>query len=211
MSRRRDHDSNGSDRRPPSNRQDIPFRDAVPDIDGELALDNLDTFIIPARDEKGITQNISFHIPPYMERQIEIILRSGRFPYLNAGSVFRHSLVRHVRWLTEIRQSIPQHLFPSMEAILELCRDNEQRMRVEEVFESISKQISKHQARGDMGEALRLMNVIKMRVEKVYASAWQRRFWADFLRVHDSLMNSDGTIKTVQQLRAAGIIQSLDT
>lgn len=208
MSRRRSDDPNG-DSKSSSNKQDIPFRDADPST-GELPLDELDTFIVPARDEKGITQSVSFRIPPYMERAIEIVLRSGRFPYLNLGSFFRHAGVRHVRFLTEIRASIPQHLLPSIETILEICRDNEMRIRVEEAFETITRQITSHRQRGDMMEALRLMSVVKNRIEKVHPSSWQRRFYTDFQRMHADLFNSDGTIRTLADLRREHIITSLD-
>lgn len=203
MSRRRGNDDNeGGSGRGNQNYGGVPFRDAAPDTN-EILLNDLDTFVVPARDEKGITQTIQFNIPPYMEQLSQTILRSGRFPYINHGGIFRHAFVRHLRWLAEIRQSVPGHLLPSIEIILELCRDNEMRVRVEEALDKLSRQIMSLHARGDHGEALRLMGVVKARMEGLYQSKWQQQFVREFSGIHNALVHSGGQIESVEQLRSA--------
>ena len=119
-----------------SSSHDIPFRDA--DLDnGEIPVDELDTFVIPGTDERGIGEHTHMRLPPYIRRQIKIILTSNRFPYLNESALIRHAIVRHLYWLVDLRSSIPKHILPALAGMLEVCRDDEMRIQIEHVFERI--------------------------------------------------------------------------
>jgi hypothetical protein len=157
----------------------IPFRDADTDA-GEIPLDELDTFVIPGTDELGRGEHMQFRIPPYLRRQIKIILSSNRFPYLAESNFIRHAIVRHLYWLVELRNTIPKHMLPALAGVLEVCRDDEMRIYVEQVFERIDSRISFHLSRGDHGEVVRLLNLVKSRMSGVAQSAWQRQFWKHF-------------------------------
>jgi hypothetical protein len=162
-----------------SSSHDIPFRDA--DLDnGEIPVDELDTFVIPGTDERGIGEHTHMRLPPYIRRQIKIILTSNRFPYLNESALIRHAIVRHLYWLVDLRSSIPKHILPALAGMLEVCRDDEMRIQIEHVFERIDSRISFHLSRGDHGEVVRLLNLVKSRMQGVQPSAWQRQFWAHF-------------------------------
>lgn len=176
---RRDRDSHEPKDSRYSN-DSIPFRDADPTI-GEIPLDELDTFVVAARDERGVSIQVTLHMPPYMERQIEVILRSGRFPYLRKADFIRHAIYRHIYWTVGIRHNIPKHILPGLDAVLEVCRDEEINMRMEEVFFKIDDRVNGHMAKGDHAEVIRMLNSIKNRMGEIGDSPWMRRYKAHFI------------------------------
>ena len=170
----------------------ISFTDAHTEL-GEIPLNELDQFVIAARDERGLSIHVNLYIPPYMERNIDVILRSGRFPYLRKSDLIRHAIYRHLYWLMGLRHSIPKHILPALDAVLEVCRDEEISTRMEEVFYKIDGRVSGHLSKGDHGEVVRMLNTIKSRMEGVKDSPWVRRYrehfskqWEPYLRqYHD--------------------------
>jgi hypothetical protein len=150
---------------------DVTFKDANTDL-GEVPLSDLDSFIVPPRDSKGVSEPFHLSFPPIILRHMDVILRSGRFPYLRTADVLRHAAVRHIRWCTSIRQSIPRHMLVALEAMLEDCRDSEQRIRVEEVIAKIETRISYHLNHGETGEALRLLSVLRARIDSSFNDYW---------------------------------------
>lgn len=162
-----------------SNHVGIPFRDADPTT-GELPLDDIDTFIHAARDDKGVSSRISFNIPPYMERMVQIILKSNRFPYLRDADFWRHAAYRHMHFCLGLRQSIPKHILPTMDAIGEICRDEEIRHRMQECFEQVERRVRFLQSCGEKAEMIRLINLVKSRVSELPPSHWQRKFQSEF-------------------------------
>lgn len=134
---------------------EVPYIDAKTEH-GEIALDDLDTFVIPARDEKGTSMPVSLQVPPFLDRNMEIVISTRRFPYLRVSDLIRHAVVRHLAWLSGIRQAVPRHMVPTMAALSEMLRDEEFRLEAEQTFMKLEKVIGRHLAKGDKGEAIRL-------------------------------------------------------
>lgn len=165
-----------------------PFRDADTDI-GETPLEELDTFVISATDEHGHGEHIHFKLPRYVLYSIKLLISSHRFPYLDTGYFFRHAAVRHIHWLIGLRESLPKHVRPALDAIMEVCRQDELKVSVERAFAKIEERAGFHLGRGDHGEAIRLLNLIKTKLEGVENSASQREVmkhfeqrWAPYLQ-----------------------------
>jgi hypothetical protein len=170
-----------------SSNSEIPYIEADSDS-GEIPLDELDTFVIPARDEKGIGVPVNLHIPPYLERQIEIVVASRRFPYLRAADFIRHACVRHLAWLISIRFSIPRHMTSTMATILDAFRDEEFTAQVELAFSHMDRLVTSHINRGDKIEAIRLYVRIRSRIQETAACAWRDRFLREFDKKYSHLM-----------------------
>lgn len=158
---------------------EIPYQDADPD-QGEIPLDELDTFVIPARDDKGIGVPVTLHIPPYLERQIEIVVASRRFPYLRAADFIRHACTRHLAWLVGIRFSLPRHMHVTMSTVNDILRDEEFKHQVEQAFIKMDRMISDHINNGDKMEAIRLYVRVRSRVVESAQGLWQEKFLKQF-------------------------------
>jgi len=176
----------------PNGYQEIPYRDALLES-GEVPLHEIDAFVIPARDENGVGQHISLNIPPYMYRQMQISLRSMRFPYLDIQYLIRHAIHRHMYFLTEIRSSLPSHILSECESLIEVSRDQEFRTRSREAFEAVSNQIEKYCTDGERGEATRLLARVRQAMEGVQSSPWKSRFMVQLMRRYSHLISvADG-------------------
>jgi hypothetical protein len=205
MGRRSEYDE---DRVPSSNHRqrvphDVPFKDADEEL-GEIPLAMLDSFIVHARDEKGQQVPVHLHMPPYMERQIQIILRSQRFPYTRASDFLRHAANRHIQWCVGIRQSIPKSMVPALEAILEVCRDNELRMSVENALERIELQVQAHIQEGEMAEAYRLLALVRSKLDGVQDSTKLRKFKRELDAKYGHLDRAMETTTGVKSRRLSG-------
>lgn len=191
-------DGNGNNKS--SNNQDVPFRDGDPEI-GELPLDEIDTFMIPARDEKGTVSHLSCNVPPFMERYIQIVIRSYRFPYLKPADLIRHAIWRHLHWLADIRQTLPKHPLAGMDAVLEICRDDEIRVQTENAFERLNERIQAHYLQHNYGEAIRILSLVKTRIDNVQPSPWKTKFLTELWRRHGHMLNLNGKVKSEAQLQ----------
>lgn len=189
--RRRKREDDGNE---DSGNHSVPFQDANLEL-GEIPLDDIDTFVVPARDEKGAYTTIHLNIPPHMYRQLQIVVKSGRFPYLDISDLTRHSLMRHIRFCVDIRESIPKHVYTSLEALMEVCRDNELRLRVAAAFEEIDRQITGHLNRLEIPDAIRLLTILKNRVDVVPSSPRQVTLRNGILRRFGYVLEHSGTVR----------------
>jgi hypothetical protein len=173
-----------------SSNSEIPYIEA--DLDsGEIPLDELDTFVIPARDDKGIGVPITLHIPPYLERQIEIIVASRRFPYLKVADFARHAFTRHCGWLTGLRLSFPKHMHSTMSTVFDAFRDAEFESQAELCFGHMDRLVSTHIARGERVEAIRLYIRIRTRIQESGDSTWRDRFLREMDKKYSHLMATE--------------------
>jgi Arc/MetJ-type ribon-helix-helix transcriptional regulator len=158
---------------------EIPYIEADPE-QGELPLDELDTFIIPARDEKGVSVPVNLHIPPYLERQVEIIVASRRFPYLRVSDFVRHAVTRHCGWLMDIRYSIPRHMASTLATVHDALRDEEFSLQVEQSFIRMDHILAGHINRGDKTEAIKLYVRVRSRIMEAAPCSWKDRYLKEF-------------------------------
>lgn len=197
MNRRR-RNRNGSDDGDGSGlgNHSVPFVDANPEL-GEIPLDEIDTFVVPARDEKGAYSAVHFNVPPHMFRQMQIVVKSGRFPYLDVSDFVRHACFRHLHFCVDIRESIPNHVYTACEALLEVCRDNELRLRVASAFEEIDRQITGHMDRLEIADAIRLLTILKNRIDVVPSSPRQFQLRQGILRRFGYVLEHNGEVRTM--------------
>lgn len=172
---------------------DIHFRDAIEGTD-EQPLASLDSFVVPARDERGGTVHTNFFMPPYLERQMLIAVKSDRFPYLNQGDLIRHAVHRHLRWLTDIRKTLDPHISQVLEAMAEASRDYDYQTRSREVFEHIDRQVDQAITRGHTHEAVRLLAMMKSRIDTAQLSPRQEEVRRLTIERYSQVLHSSGLV-----------------
>jgi len=184
----------------PNSLSGVPYVDANEDA-GEIPLDQIDSFVVPAQDQNHVSESVHFRIPPYLKRYAKILVSSGRFPYLDIEDLIRHAILRHITWLCSIRTTLPFHIRIGLAQQAEVCADDEMRMQVEQAFARTEERIKYHMARGDQAEVIRLLNMVKQRMDQVHTSArmreWKERFeksYGQYLAAHRiaQLTNSAG-------------------
>lgn len=191
---------------------DIPYRDADTDVlvqcptcgslHAEVPIEELDTFVIAGRDDRGAHMTVHVSMPPAMVRAMQIILRSLRFPYVDVASLIRHAIKRHVYWITAQRNSIERHILPTLESITEVARDDDMRTRVEEALARTEAQIDRHMRSGESAEALKMLASIRSKLEGVQDSTWTRRFRTEIEHKYRDCFNTNGTVKKPSEYAA---------
>lgn len=185
-----------------------PFLDAE-EGSGELPLNKLDEFIVPGGDDKGRKVTITFNIPPLLDRQLNVVLGSKRFPYVNIKDLVRHALVRHMVWLVSIRESVPQHFLAMLHANMEICRDDELTIRGEQAFRMIDERTAEYIKRGEHAEALRLINVVNQSIKNLRPTTWTRKFAARFNQRYGAWLRTNRA--AIEAGRELGTPENVDT
>jgi hypothetical protein len=139
---------------------------------------DLEEFLGSGQDDHGNSVRMQFRCPPVVERELEIILSSKRFPYKTPSDIVRHAVYRHLHWLHEMEPEIPRHHLAGLEAINEVMRDTELRAQTEKTFVKLDQMIEERLAAGEHQEALRLIQNTKQRVIALSDSRW-RRIWLE--------------------------------
>jgi hypothetical protein len=139
-----------------------------------------DRFIVPASDHRGHSVERLLRIQPGLDRQLQVIVQSQKFPYRTWQEAARHGILRHVRYCRQIEPELPMHWVAGVEASDEVIRDDEFRSLTEEVFIKLEARVHEHLERGDLREVQRLLSLIFFKIDKVADCAWKRRFQARF-------------------------------
>lgn len=152
---------------------------------------NLEEFIIPAQDEKGHSVREVIRISAELERDIDIIVQSRKFPYKTRSDLLRHAVIKHLEWLHVLEPGFPKHLLSAHLAQMDMLKEEEMRLASHLVFKKLHDQVEAYLASGEPGEARRVAATIRSRLNGVADSAWKRRFEARFLRQYMDLLNGE--------------------
>lgn len=169
----------------------------------------MDEFLIPARDTNGHSNRTYFRISPTMERAVSVVLQNKELPYRTASDLMRHAVYRHLGWLHKIEPDMPTHFQASLEAILEIVREDEHRSSMEGVFDTLGRRLEFHLDRGDMGEAYRLAALIRGQIRRIADCAWKERYLIRFNRQFRGISvggsGGSGSVVRVQRALLPGV------
>lgn len=119
----------------------------------------------PGTNEKGQSVRVNNRMAPEMERAVEVLVASGRFPYKTTGDLVRHAVYRHLFFLHRLEPDADRHILVVVDGILQMLRDDEVRQRVIDMFSQTEARIKYHQAQGNYDEAVRIAINEKARLE----------------------------------------------
>jgi hypothetical protein len=155
---------------------------------------DLDEWLVHGRDDHGSSARMSCNVPPHIERELDVILQSRRFPYRTMSDIMRHALVRHQQWLHELESEMPKHILGAMEAVVEVTRDTEMRTRLSDTFASLNRQIEQALGDGDVVEAMRVMTLAKAKVRAVPDTRWRKNWLEQFSRKYGNYLTPGAAV-----------------
>jgi len=120
-------------------------------------------FNVPASDVRGHNTRVQFRIQPGHAQQLDSVVASKKFPYRSRGDLYRHALLRHLKWLEAQDGSIPSVL-RQVEVILELVRQDEFQVEFDMVFDRLHTLVSQHIAAKRENQARRLILDVKHQI-----------------------------------------------
>lgn len=133
------------------------------------------SFIVPGSDHQGHSERVWCRVQPLVERQVDVILRSKKFPFRTKGDVIRWCVVNGLRQLEAMEPS--NKGFMAQIAVIDEIMATE--MRYHDFFASfrtMEEVIGKHMSSGALGEARRMLAIIKAEVLAMNDSPyWQKK------------------------------------
>lgn len=132
-------------------------------------------FRIPAQDDGGQSELVSFRCPPDWVEHLEKTLTSSQFPYRSRGDLVRHALARHIDWLNGLQQSAS---VPSRVVLMqEILREEQDALDYCHIFSKLKEVVAGILAGpGGMEEARRLVRDIWKHIQKMTPGYWQTRY-----------------------------------
>jgi hypothetical protein len=152
--------------------------------------DPSENFIIPVKDAKGHDAKMWFRCQPGMVRQMDIVLRSRKFPYRTQSDIIRHAVVRHLEWL-ETLEEIPS-VMREVDIIMDILRDDQFHHDFGEMFNILQQRVSSHISTGATSEAKRVLAGIAERVKRMPDGYWKERYEKEIKSRFGHVQNGKG-------------------
>lgn len=146
-----------------------------------------DEWLVPAQDSKGHSVRELVRVPPGLAFDLDVLVKSGRFPYRTASDLIRHAILRHVRRLQIDEPDLGLHYLNTLQMIQDLCTESTYRNEQEKTFHEIRDQVEALVNSGRTGEAMRMGAKAKAYLDQTQDSPWKRRslerFRVDFTKI----------------------------
>ena len=150
-------------------------------------------FVIPARDHQGHSERGWFQMQPMVDRALDVVLRSKKFPFRTKGDVIRWCVVRGLKVLERLE---PEPGFiGKAEIIIEACRVEEYNQTFGTMFEYVQRVVNQSVANKMTGEARRLLATAKAEVMKIPEDEWRNRCLEELKERFGHLMTGEGEAK----------------
>jgi len=167
---------NGSDFDPPKPDQTRQAR-------GQGLPDDYRGWAHSATDNKGHDSKTNLRVQPAVARQMDIVVKSGRFPYRTSGELMRHAIYNHLEWLATVDQTIPS-VMAQVDAINTLINDEQMLQEQSQVLQRLLATVERHLSMGDASSAHRLAETALVSIDTMPPGAWRdsyrQRFRAAF-------------------------------
>jgi len=180
QSKEKDLPSNGAGDKPRRGRPPITF-------DAQDWKYDLQEFLAPGQDDRGASARLTVRIPPAIERELEILVQSRKFPYRTTTDIVRHALYRHSNWLHRLEPDIPRHYNTAMHAILEVVADTQTRTLMQDTFKQLDHMVDVLVATNDETEAIKMLQAARSKMINLPDSRWKRQWLETFSRKYEQL------------------------
>ena len=152
----------------------------------------LEEFYLPASDANGHGVRINpFRVPVPIQRDIEILLASKKFPYKTQSDMLRHAIFRHLKWLHSLEQDLPNGLL-IMEALNSVLMQQKRHMEFMDQQENIHKTISDLLERKSVGKARQVVAELKHYIDQLDDEYWRSMFMEQLIDKYGFLLMGDG-------------------
>lgn len=145
----------------------------------EIALDGSnyrpEDFIVPAQDDKGHSERQWFRCQPTIDRQIDVIVHSRKFPFRTKGDFIRWAVLLGLTAVEALEQDIPS-VTAQVALIADMVRDDEFQADFDRTFTNVSNRVNQHMAEGRSGEARRMVAQMKAAIHAMPDGAWKQRY-----------------------------------
>jgi hypothetical protein len=144
---------------------------------GPSAVRNMDPedFHVPVSDSQGHSDRIQFRCMKQIKAMVMEIVQTKQFPYRTDSDLYRHAIVRHLHWLTDLGY-LGQNTIFTIEAINQIMRDDELHQGFLSSISMLQDRVAYHRANQDEESVAYMISAVKEEVEKLPEGRWKRRY-----------------------------------
>jgi len=157
----------------------INFFDLVESKTGESAnaIRNLDPedFHVPVSDSQGHSDRVQFRCMKQIKAMVNEVIQSKQFPYRTDSDLYRHAIVRHLHFLTDLGYLGSNTIF-EIEAIMDVERDDELKQGFIASIEKLQDIINYHTRKGDKDSVADMVESVRKRIDQMPDGRWKRRY-----------------------------------
>jgi hypothetical protein len=151
-------------------------------------------FIVAPSDTRGVSYRMTFRVSPDMEKAIDQIVASNRFPFSTRGDVLRWCVREGVRLLDQMEPvtSVTKRI-DTLSAIL-----NEETAHAEfmHIFEHLSESVQRYLADQAPEQATRVIALAKHQFMMMPEGYWRERYLGELSKRFGHLMGGGGVSLT---------------
>ncbi|MDA2934029.1 hypothetical protein MYX82_06770 [Acidobacteria bacterium AH-259-D05] len=143
----------------------------------------LDSFIIPAGDDRGHSTRLQFRCSPAYGRRIDEVVQSKKFPYKTQSDFLRHALDRHLKYLNDLEPDLGLDM-ARIDVINRIINRQREEIEFMNSIESLNRNVQDLVAKGAHQKARATLREILKQVDQIedeylrnsYRDEIQRRF-----------------------------------
>lgn len=149
-----------------------------------------DSFVIPGQDNNGNSIREWFRVPPLLDRAMDVILGSRKFPFKNKGDLMRWCVKRGVDVLEEM-EPMEGSVTAQVDAMIYALNGESAAHQFMTLFNTMSATVGEHIQAQALGEARRVISDMTGLIKKIDNEYWRRRYLEELEKRFGYLLKGD--------------------
>lgn len=141
----------------------------------------------PSSDADGNNAKFQVRMMPDWVRQMDIIVKSPKFPYVNRGEVARDAIYRHLVWLETVE--IPKDsILHKINAMSDMLEEAKIQQGFEKVLSSLEERVAYFSQKGARTEAVKYVLRVLGYVDEMQEGHWKAQFTKEIKARYSGLL-----------------------
>lgn len=132
-------------------------------------------FIIPGQDAQGNSVRVWCRIMPLLDRAVDILFASRKFPFKSKGDLIRWCIKVGVDRLDDMEPCVGS-ILAQAEAMMAALRDEQLNHSFVAVFETMASTVGAHVQAQAIGEARRVVTMMQSHIDRMEPGYWRDRY-----------------------------------
>jgi hypothetical protein len=148
-------------------------------------------YLIPGQDSQGHHERIYCRVQPGIVRQIEVLLRTKKFPFRTNGDVMRWCVWAGLKVLDRMEPT-PNTFLSRCEAVQEILRNELYQLEYMTALGNLEKAVAMYVSMGAAGEARRCVAKVQAQFKIIEEEYWRNKMLKELTGRFGHLMASGG-------------------
>lgn len=145
-------------------------------------------FIVPGQDNNGNSIRQFCRVIPLLDRAVDMLFFSRRFPFRAKGDLIRWCIKRGVDELNGM-EPVAGSVIIQAEVMMRILNDEELNHAFLTVFHTMSHTVGLHIQSNAIGEARRVVSMMQAQIEKMEEGFWRTRYLRELKERHGHLLD----------------------